>query len=245
MQKPDDLIATYTELGYMPVLMFAEPTTANAAIQRLKACEWRFNWIDIDPLGFAESSEINVTHCLDLADTESIVCITNGGWHAERFGGRTQMVEILTRDCLCPTDRARIEQHDTLIQRLVMVEAAYRALQVLNIGSVLHPLLLYDGRQGSSGVVRSYFLYQRNGKADMGHQYFEYDPKVHLNVIPSRLLIEIERLNGQQPVPSQIPLLRFQELRTTSSTLIDEQLRWLGEVIERRIVYLRLPRAKR
>src|SRR5262249_21935729 len=149
----------------------------------LACAAWRFNWIDIDPLGFAESADIDVSALLDLSESEAVLCITNGGWHADRFGTRTKLVETLTSRVKRHGLDAQQDQRDQLMRKVLEAEAAYRIEQAAEISIALYPLLLYDGRHGHSGVVRSYYLLSRKGNPNWSRSYVEFDSKASLSVL--------------------------------------------------------------
>lgn len=218
-----------------PVLMFAQPTGAAAALRRLQDTDWRFNWIDIDPTGFAEANDIDVGTCYSVARDEALVCVTNGGWQAERYGTPRTMTEMLTSGCRVTTHSQRERQRSALVEHVLLTEAAYRVLWAADAGLALHPVLLYDGRHHPGGVVRAYYLLSRAGNASFCRQYVEFDADVHLNMVARHLIAPIERMGGEAPHPTKVPLVRFQDFSEGGGRLTQAQSEWLREVLGRRV----------
>jgi hypothetical protein len=218
--------------------MFAEHTNANDAVRRLHRASWAFDWIDIDPQGFAESSGINVMACFQVAATEAIVCITNGGALGERFGTPATMINTLTTGCIVAHQSQREKQHAAVLHRVLEVETAKRVDDAIERKLALHPLMLYDARKGSGGVVRSYYFYSADGHADWCRRYTTYDHNAYIRVVTPQLVVDVGRLDGILPAPEQVPLIKF---TTTgeSATLGSHQRQWLRNVLTARIAYLR------
>jgi hypothetical protein len=238
---PEVLREVFANDGIFPVLMFDQPITATLALDRLRGTPWRLNWLDIDPLGFAETSEIDVKAFYEITTDEAIVCITNGGGHAERYGIRT-MSDILTEGCTAGTALQKQIQHAALLNRLVEVEAAYRVKQAMDHGFALHPLLLFDGRSGSAGVVRSYYLLNKQDDPKRCSRYMAIDREHRLRLIAPDLISIIQMAATSPSSGDHVLLLKISDVDTYSGELSTSHVQWLRTSLNNRISRLRKDR---
>jgi hypothetical protein len=219
--------------------MFEDPISAYASIERLRSAGWLFNWLDLDPLGFAEASEIDVVSCYQVAEKEAVMCLTNGGWQAERYGKPTKMAELLASGPLRVTETERRRRHTAMVRRIVEVEAAFRIEQAARGGFALVPLVLYDGRNGPGGVVRSYYLLSRGDESGWSCSHIKFDPVDGLSVIAPGLLAEAGRLEGLPPSREMVLVLRFAETGSANGFLAPGQSDWLRQFLRNRVEYAR------
>lgn len=245
-QKYDPLQSQPTELidqlrqsgdhGLLPAIMLN--ASVRETVTQLERSSWRFNWIDVDPKGFAEASGMDVAHACRLGQTQSILCVTNGGAHAERFGNSEQMWDFLTRGCHAVTQGQRRRQRQEVLRRLVETETAQRVRNAEVLGYFLSPVLLYDGRHGSAGIVRSYYLALPSVPFAWRDETITYDEHMHIWVVRENSIAPMSDHLSASPSPNTIPMVSRRDIRPITRALDEEESEWIERAVHARLNYL-------